>query len=124
MDKIIEYRDFCNRETADKREGCKKNVIIKKYKRGITITDSVETTLISVGVIMAGVGFAVPIMLPLEITATVCGTLGMSMKHMIRKLMSEAQKHFDIKTLPTNKLNFIKNICQSLKQWEDIRTII
>ena len=36
-----------------------------KYKRGINITYSVDTTLISIGVIMAGVGFAVPLMLPL-----------------------------------------------------------
>ena len=62
----------------------------KKYKQGINITDSVDTTLISAGVILAGVGFAVPIMLPLEITAIVCGALGVFMKLMRRKLKSKA----------------------------------
>ena len=39
---------------------------------------------------MAGVGFAVPIMLPLEIIAIVCGALGVFMKLMRRKLKSKA----------------------------------
>ena len=81
----------------------------KKYKHGINITESADTTPISAGVIMAGVGFAVPIMLPLEITAIVCGTVGVFMKLMRRKLMSKAQKHFEIKTLADSKLNSMKN---------------
>ena len=42
---------------------------------------------------MAGMGMAVPIMLPLEITDIVCGTLGVSVKFRRRRLMSKAQKH-------------------------------
>ena len=60
-----------------------------------------DSTLIFAGVIKAGVGFAVPIMLPPEITAIVCGTLGMSVKLMIRKLMSKAQAHYERKNLQT-----------------------
>ena len=50
--------------------------LYKKYKRGINITDGVDSGLISASVIMAGVGLAVPIMIPLEIVAVVCGTFG------------------------------------------------
>ena len=49
-----------------------RKAIYKKYKRGIKFTDGVDTTLILAGVIMAGFGMAVPIMLSLEITAIVC----------------------------------------------------
>ena len=48
-----------------------RKALYKKYKRGINITDGVDTTLISAGVIMAGVGLTVPLMLPLEIIAIV-----------------------------------------------------
>ena len=57
---------------------------------------------------MTGVGFAVPINLLLEITAIVCGALGVFMKLTRRKLMSNAQKHYGIKTLADSKLNSIK----------------
>ena len=46
-----------------------RKALYKKYKRGINITDGVDvdTALISASVIMAGVGLAVPVILPLEI---------------------------------------------------------
>ena len=50
--------------------------LYKKYKRGINITDGIDTGLISASVIMAGGGLAVHVMLPLEIAAVVCGTFG------------------------------------------------
>ena len=103
-----------------KERDARKNVIYAKYKHGINITDSVDTTLISVGVTMAGVGFAVPIMLPLEITATVCGTLGVSMKLMRQKLISKAQKHYEIKTLADSKLNSIKKLISKALNDEQI----
>ena len=64
---------------------------------------------------MAGVGFAVPTMLHLEITAIVCGALGVFMKVMRRKLMSKAQKRYEIKTLAASKLNSIKISFLALK---------
>ena len=77
----------------------------KNYKRGINLTDGIDTTLISTSVIMAGIGLAVPVMLPLEIAAIVCGCMGACMKLVRRKLMSKAQKHHEIKTLGESKLN-------------------
>ena len=54
---------------------------------------------------MAGVGLAVPVMLPLEIVAIVCGCMGVCVK-----LMSKIQKHYEIKTLGESKLNSIKGL--------------
>ena len=58
-----------------------------------------DTTLISASVIMAGIGLAVPVMLPLEIAAIVCGCMGACVKLVRHKLMSKAQKHYEIKTI-------------------------
>ena len=44
-----------------------RKALYKKYNRAINFTDSIDTTFISASVIMAGIGFAVPAMLPLEI---------------------------------------------------------
>ena len=43
-------------------------------------TDGVDTVLISTSVVMAGVGLAVPALLPLEIAAILCGCAGVCMK--------------------------------------------
>ena len=84
--------------------------LYKKYKRGINITDGVDTGLISASVILAGVGITVPIMLPLEIAAVVCGGLGMCVKLIRRKLMTKTQKHCNVQTIAESKLNSIKDI--------------
>ena len=83
-------------------------LLYKKYKRGINFTDAIDTTLISASVIMAGIGLAVPVMLPLKIAAIVCGCMGACVKLVRRKLMSKAQKHYEIKTIGENKLNSVK----------------
>ena len=49
------------------------NEISKKYKRGINIADSADSLLITSSVVLAVVGITVPIALPLEIVAAVCG---------------------------------------------------
>ena len=77
--------------------------LYKKYKRGINITDSVDTGLISTAVIFAGVGLTVPIMLPLEIAAVVCGSLGVCVKLVRRRLHAKTQKHYEIKTIAESK---------------------
>ena len=87
-----------------------RKALYKKYKRGINITDGVDTALISTSVIMAGVGLAVPVMLPLEIVAIVCGCMGVCVKLLRRKLMSMTQKHYEIRTLGESKLNSIKSL--------------
>ena len=76
-----------------------RKALYKKYNPAINLTDSIDTTLISASVIMAGVGLAVPAMLPLEIAAIVCGYMGACVKLVRRKLMSKAQKHYEIKTI-------------------------
>ena len=75
-----------------------RKALYKKYKRGINITDGVDTTLISAGLVIAGVGLAAPILLPFEIAAIVFGTVSVSIKIIRQKLMSKAQKHYEIKT--------------------------
>ena len=85
-----------------------RKALYKKYKRGINIIDGVNSALISASVIMAGVGLAVPVMLPLEIVAIVCGCMGVCVKLLSRKLMLKTQKHYEIKTLGESKLNSIK----------------
>ena len=59
---------------------------------------------------MAGVGLAAPALLPIEIVAIVCGCMGVCIKLVRHKLMSKAQKHYEIKTLGESKLNSIKNL--------------
>ena len=88
----------------------------KKYKRSINITDGVDTGLISASVILAGVRITVPIMLPLEIAAVVCGCMGVCVKLVRRKLMSKTQKHYEIKTLGESKLNSIKDLISKALQ--------
>ena len=86
-----------------------RKALYKKYNRAINFTDSIDTTLISASVIMAGIGLSVPAMLPLEIAAIVCGCMGACVKLMRRKLMSKAQ-HYEIKTIGESKLNSVKNL--------------
>ena len=87
-----------------------RKTLYKKYKRGINITDGVDTGLISTSVILASVGLAVPIMLPIEICAVVSGGLGVCVKLIRRKMTSKAQKHYEIKTIADSKLNSIKGL--------------
>ena len=90
--------------------------LYKKYKRSINITDGVDTGLISASVILASVGITVPIMLPLEIAAVVCGGLGMFVKLIRRKLMTKTQKHCNVQTIAESKLNSIKDIVSKALQ--------
>ena len=87
-----------------------RKALYKKYNRAISFTDSIDTTLISASVIMAGIGFAVPVMLPLEIAAIVCGCMGACAKLVRRKLMSKTQKHYKIKNFGESKLHSVKNL--------------
>ena len=62
-----------------------RKALYKKYNRAINFTDSIDTTLISASVILAGIGLAVPAKLPLEIAAIVCGCMGACVKLVRRK---------------------------------------
>lgn len=87
-----------------------RKALYKKYKRGVNITDGLDTGLISSSVILAGVGITVPILLPLEIVAVVCGGLGIFVKLVRRRLTSKSRKHYEIKTMAESKLNSIKDL--------------
>ena len=104
LQKISEIENILIKESDTRKN------LYKKYKRGINITDGVDTGLISTSVIIAGVGLTVPIMFPLEIAAFVCGTLGVCVKLVRRSLASKAQKHYEIKTIADSKLNTIKEL--------------
>ena len=51
-----------------------------------------------------------PALLPIEIVAIACGCIGVCIKLVRRKLMTKAQKHYEIKTLGESKLNSIKGL--------------
>ena len=87
-----------------------RKALYKKYIRGINITDGVDTGLISASVILAGVGLATPIILPLEIAAVTLGGLGACVKFIRRRLHTKIQKHCEIKTIADSKLNSIKDL--------------
>ena len=93
-----------------------RKALYKKYKRGINITDGVDTALISTSVIMAGVALTVPVLLPLETAAVVCGCLGVCIKIVRRKLMSKAQKNGNIKVIADSKINSIKDLISKALQ--------
>ena len=98
------------------RERDVRKSLYKKYKRGLNITDGVDTALISTSVIMAGIGLAVPVLLPLEIAAIVCGTLGVSVKFVRRKLHLKVEKHDQIRTMAVSKLNSISDLVSKALQ--------
>ena len=74
------------------------------------MTDGVDTTLISGSVIMGGIGIALPLMLPLEIAAIVCGVAGVCVKFVRRRLHAKAKKHDEIKMIAESKLNSVKDL--------------
>ena len=85
-----------------------RKALYKKYKRGINITDGIDSILISTSVILTGIGLTIPIIFPLEIVAVICGSLGVCIKLVRRKLYSKVKKHDEIKTIADSKLNSIK----------------
>ena len=76
-----------------------RKAVYKRYKRGMNATDEVDTALISTSVVMAGVELVVPVLLPFEITAILCGCAGICVKLVRRKLASKAQNTMRLKFL-------------------------
>ena len=66
--------------------------------------------LITASVGLAGVGKAFPFLLPLQIAAIVCGSVGGLVKFARRKLTTKSKKHYEIKTMAECKLNSIKDL--------------
>ena len=95
-------------EKTLKEERDTRKTLYKRYKRGINIMDGIDTALISISIAMASVGFAVPVLLPLEIAAACCAGLGVCVTIIRRRLNTKTKKHSEIKTIAESKLNSIK----------------
>ena len=104
LQKISEIERVLIRESEIRKS------LYKKYKRGINITDGVDTLLISSSVILAGVGIAIPVLLPVQIVAAVCGSVGVCIKLIRRRLTTKSNKHYKIKTIADSKLNSVKDL--------------
>ena len=92
----------------------KRGELYKKYQRGVNVLDGVDTSLLtlSIGMGIAGMGFlstviAAPVALGLEITALVCGTVGVVGRFVGRRFAVKAKKHDEIRVLAESKLNTI-----------------
>jgi hypothetical protein len=110
LQKISEIEQALIKERNDRE------ALYKKYKRCINITDGVDTTFLSGGIIIGGIGLAIPLLLPLEIAAVVFGVMGGCINLIRRKLHSKAKKHDEIKMIAEAKLNSIKNIISNALQ--------
>ena len=93
-----------------------RQALYKKYKKGINLSDGIDTTLISGSIIIGGIGIAIPLLLPLEVGAAVVGITGICVKFIRRRLHIKAMKHYEIKTLAESKLNSVKDIVSKALQ--------
>ena len=99
------------------KEGQARKSLYKKYKRAITSTDGIDTVLVSDCVLMSGLGIMMPIvLLPLEVAAGICGTVGICVKFARRKLHTKTQKHDQIRTIADSKLNSMKYLISKALQ--------
>ena len=91
--------------------------LYKKYKRAITSTDGIDTVLVSDCVFMSGLGIMIPIvLLPLEVAAGICGTVGICVKFARRKLHTKTQKNDQIRTIADSKLISMKYLISKALQ--------
>ena len=100
------------KQLEDERD--KREVLSKKYRRGVNAIDGVDTALLvaSMGMGIGGLGLlstiiAAPVVLGLEVAALGCGALGVSAKFIRRRLGVKAGKHNEIRVLAESKLNTI-----------------
>ena len=104
LQKISEIEKTLQREIEIRKS------LYKKYKRGINLTDGIDSILVSTAIILATVGIAIPVLLPVQITAAICGSVGVCIKLIRRRLTTKANKHYKIKTIADSKLNSIKDL--------------
>ena len=95
-------------------EIAKRESLSKKYHKGIKIINTTDACLIMVtmGLGATGVGLlstiiAAPIVIGMEAAALGTGLLSMVGNHIVKKLISKAEKHEKIKVLAESKLNTI-----------------
>ena len=117
LQKISEIEKTLINERDDRKS------LYKKYKRALNISDGVDTGLISASIILASLGIVIPIMIPMTISAAICGGLGMCIKLIRRKLITKTQKHSDIKSIAESKINSVKDIISKSLQDGDISDI-
>lgn len=97
--------------------------LYKKYHRGVNVIDGIDATLTcaSLGLGASGIGLlttviAAPIVIGLEVSAIVCGLLGIAGKFISKRLQVKAKKHDQIRVLADSKLNTISDhISKALK---------
>ena len=97
-------------ETEFRRDIETRKSLYKKYKRILTTTDGVDVTLISGGVVMSSVGFAVPMLFPIQIAAITIGGIGLGLKVVRRYLQKKIKKHDSIKHIAQSKLNSVQDL--------------
>ena len=117
LQKISEIEKTLINERDDRKS------LYKKYKRALNISDGVDTGLISASIILASLGIVIPIMIPMTISAAICGGLGMCIKLIRRKLITKTQKHSNIKSIAESKINSVKDIVSKSLQDGDISDI-
>ena len=117
LQKISEIEKTLINERDDRKS------LYKKYKRALNISDGVDTGLISASIILASLGIVIPIMIPMTISAAICGGLGMCVKLIRRKLTIKTKKHSNIKTIAESKINSVKDIVSKSLQDGDISDI-
>ena len=97
-------------ETEFRRDIETRKSLYKKYKRILNTTDGVDVTLISGGVVMSSVGFAVPMLFPIQIAAITIGGIGLGLKVVRRYLQKKIKKHDSIKHIAQSKLNSVQDL--------------
>ena len=88
--------------------------LYKKYHRGVNNLDGIHTALgiVRIGTGFCGVGlltpiFTVPLAFSMQITAVICGSLGLVSNIIKRCLILQANKHNKIRVLVESELNTI-----------------
>lgn len=104
LNRINEIENTFRRDIEERKS------VRKKYDRIITATEGVDACLIAGGVAMAGLGFAIPLILPIQIVAIVTGSAGLVLKVGRKFLARKSNKHTKIITAAESKLNSIQDV--------------
>lgn len=111
LNKISELEQRLTKEKDDRKS------LYKKYKRAINVADGFDVTFKFIGISLgaAGIGLlttivGLPIVLPLEVSALVCGLFGIAGKFVSRRLQLKANKHDELKVIASTKLNSVRDL--------------
>ena len=108
LQKINEIQAFLEKEVATRE------ALSKKYFRAAKIVDNADTVLITLtlgdgagGIALLSTVVAISIVIPLEGMALFTGFLSIIGKYSVKKSTSKAEKHENIKTIASAKLDTI-----------------